>query len=177
MKTSPQTSFDKLLARLHPDREQAGEMYEELRLKLVKFFTWKNCPEGELHADEVFDRIARRLDEGIEVQNVNAYAYQVARFVVLEQYRQPVIEELPPPEAEAEPENPRMDCLEECLTTLPEPDRVLILSYYEGQGGEKIKNRKQLAGKLGITMTAIKIRACRLRNKLESCINKCVARQ
>lgn len=130
MQAQPQTAFDKLLARLNPDRDRAGHLYEELRLKLLKFFLWKNCPEAETCCDDALDRLARRLDEGTEIQNINAYAYQVARFIVLEQLRRPQAEDpefyqSPLPE----PPEPRMHCLEECLTTMAESDRELIIAY------------------------------------------------
>ena len=178
MQAESQTPFDKLLARLDPDRERAGQLYEEMRLKLLKFFMWKNCPEADIHADDALDRVARKLDEGTEIQNLNAYAYQVARYIVLEQYRQPApadpgLHEPPSPE----PPPPRMHCLEECLTILSLPDRELILAYYEGEGGAKIEKRKELAQELEISTTALKIRACRIRTKLETCINGCMKRQ
>jgi DNA-directed RNA polymerase specialized sigma24 family protein len=175
VQAQPQTAFDKLLSRLNADRDQAGELYEELRLKLLKFFLWKNCPDPEACADDALDRLARRLDEGTEIQNVNAYAYQVARFIVLEQLRHPQLEasEEYEPVPPAPPE-PRMQCLEDCLTTIAESDRELIIAYYEGEGGEKIRRRKELATALKVTATAIKIRACRIRNKLEKCINGCM---
>ena len=176
MQAQPQTAFDKLLARLNPDRERAGQLYEELRLKLLKFFTWKNCPDADTCTDDALDRLARRLDEGTEIQNLNAYAYQVARFIVLEQYRRSetvadtrAYEPLLP-----EPPESRMNCLEKCLATMSESDRELILAYYEGEGGGKIQKRKDLARDLGITTTALKIRACRIRTKLETCINACM---
>src|ERR671938_30866 len=57
-------AFTKLLARLDPDRERAGEKYEELRRTLVKFFEWRGAPFPEDQADETFNRVARKLDEG-----------------------------------------------------------------------------------------------------------------
>jgi DNA-directed RNA polymerase specialized sigma24 family protein len=175
VQTESQTPFDMLLARLDPDRERAGQLYEEIRLKLLKFFIWKNCPDADFHADDALDRIARKLHEGTEIKNVNAYAYQVARFIALEQYRQPSAtdEQIPEPSI-PEPAPPRMHCLEQCLGFLPVPDRELILSYYEGEGSSKIAQRKDLARQLQISMTALKIRACRIRTKLETCINGCM---
>ncbi|MGH9969479.1 MAG: hypothetical protein ACREBG_17020 [Pyrinomonadaceae bacterium] len=178
MQAESQTPFDKLLARLDPDRERAGHLYEEIRLKLLKFFMWKNCPEADLHADDALDRIARKLDEGTEIQNLNAYAYQVARYIVLEQYRQPAPADLGLHEPTLpEPPAPRMHCLEKCLTILSLPDRELILAYYEGEGGVKIEKRKELARQLELSTTALKIRACRIRTKLETCINGCMERE
>lgn len=176
MQAESRTPFDVLLARLDPDRDRAGEMYVAIRLKLLKFFIWKNCSDAESHADDALDRIARKLHEGTEIKNVNAYAYQVARYIALEQYRQPLVTE---GEVHSEPNLPdpppaRMECLEKCLGFLSVADRELILTYYEGEGGERIEQRRELAGRLNISMTALKIRACRIRTKLENCINGCM---
>ncbi|HEV8367877.1 MAG TPA: hypothetical protein VGQ39_08000 [Pyrinomonadaceae bacterium] len=45
-------TFTRLLQRLDPDREQAGEKYEELRRTLIRFFEWRGAPYPEEHADE-----------------------------------------------------------------------------------------------------------------------------
>ena len=175
MQAESQSPFDVLLARLDPDRDRAGEVYEVIRLKLLKFFIWKNCADAEFHADDALDRIARKLHEGTEIKNVNAYAYQVARFIALEQYRQPVAtEEMDYQPHVPEPPSARMECLERCLGFLSIADRKLILSYYEGEGAQKIEQRKELGRQLKISMTALKIRACRIRTKLETCINGCM---
>ena len=63
----------KLLGRLDADREQAGEKYEDLRRTLVRFFGWRGAPFPEEHADETFNRVARRLDEGVEIRNIGGY--------------------------------------------------------------------------------------------------------
>src|SRR5437879_2079506 len=76
--------FAKLLARLDPNRERAGERYEDLRRTLTRFFEWRCAPFPEEQTDEVFNRVARRLGEGIEVRNVSSYCYEVARLVCLE---------------------------------------------------------------------------------------------
>ena len=44
--------FAKLLARLDPDRERAGERYEDLRRTLTRFFEWRNAPFPEEQTDE-----------------------------------------------------------------------------------------------------------------------------
>ena len=38
-----QQAFDRLLACFDSDRERAGEKYENLHCKLVKFFEWRAC--------------------------------------------------------------------------------------------------------------------------------------
>src|SRR2546421_3106679 len=80
-------AFSKLLAHLDPDGERAGEKYEDLRRTLIKFFEWRGAPFPEDHADETFNRVARKLNEGIEIKNVGGYCYEVARLVCLEVWK------------------------------------------------------------------------------------------
>ena len=68
-------------------------------------------------------------------------------------------------------------CLKSCLSEIPPDtnDRLLILGYYEADENEKNKyHRKNLAEKLDLTMNTLKVKACRLRVRLEKCINECV---
>src|SRR5215831_16309091 len=80
-------AFTKLLACLDPERERAGEKYEDLRRTLIKYFEWRGAPFPEDHADETLNRVARKLNEGVEVRNVNGYSYEVARRVCLEVWK------------------------------------------------------------------------------------------
>src|SRR5436190_18825938 len=92
-------AFAKLLDRLGDDREQAGEKYEDLRRTLIRFFQWRGAPFPEEQTDETFNRLARKLDEGIEIKNIGGYCYEVGRLVFLEslkghQSRQAPLEEI-----------------------------------------------------------------------------------
>ena len=82
-----QTGFDKLLATLDADREQAGAKYESLRARLIKFFEWRNCESAEELTDTVFDRVMKKIAAGEQIQNIEAYAATVAQFVFKEDYR------------------------------------------------------------------------------------------
>ncbi|MDQ3818723.1 MAG: hypothetical protein M3362_13735 [Acidobacteriota bacterium] len=148
-----QAAFDRLLARLGTEREEAGRRYEELRLRVVKFFEWKNAPAPEEHADEVINRVARKIEEGEEVRNVFGYALEVARFLMLEIWRQPDVEQepeegfgeqssVPAPEMEPDLQEQRLLCLERCMDSLTEEKRAIIKGFYEGEKREKIDNRK-----------------------------------
>ena len=66
-----------------------------------------------------------------------------------------------------------LDCLDCCLKKLDPRDRALILEYYVGEQKAKIESRRNIAAKLGLTMNAVSIRACRIREKLESCMKTC----
>ena len=82
-----QTGFDKLLATLDADREQAGAKYESLRVRLIKFFEWRNCEVAEELTDKVFDRVIKKIAEGEQIQNIAAYSATVAQFVFKEDCR------------------------------------------------------------------------------------------
>jgi DNA-directed RNA polymerase specialized sigma24 family protein len=183
-------SFTMLLAALDADETRAAEKYETLRYKLVNLLKWRGCTESDADelADRTLDRVAAKIVEGEKVENVSAYACSVARFIWLEHSRKKredaVGEDLP--EVAVEPDidvlkdrDPRMECLRDCMAeTVPNPsDRKIIVGYYDTDTNEKNKDaRKRLAESLDMTLNALKVRACRLRNRLERCINDCTAR-
>jgi len=68
----------------------------------------------------------------------------------------------------------RVECLERCIESLQADSRDLIINYYQGETGAKIKNRKQLAERLKIPINALRIRALRIREKLEDCVENCI---
>ena len=179
--------FAKLLARLDPDRERAGERYEDLRRTLTRFFEWRNAPFPEEQTDEVFNRIARKLFEGVEIRNIGSYCYEVARLVCLEALKGrdskrasldhshdvAVVDR-----ADEERENEiRLSCLEDCLDSLPIENRELIVEYYKESKRVRIERRKSLAASLGLQREALANRAQRLRDKLEQCVKSCLRRK
>ena len=68
----------------------------------------------------------------------------------------------------------RLICLRGCLQTLSNENRELILQYYQGEKGEKIQNRKKLMGRLGVPVNTLRMRALRLRERLQACMEECV---
>jgi DNA-directed RNA polymerase specialized sigma24 family protein len=78
--------------------------------------------------------------------------------------------------AERELREHQLECLDQCLGRLALKDGELIRGYYHGETSVKIANRKLLATKLGIAATALRIRALRIREKLEQCVARCVNR-
>src|SRR5687768_14772727 len=112
-----QESFEALLDWLGPEREQAGQKYEQIRTRLIKIFTCRGCCEPELLADETINRVIKRLSE-IQANfkgDQARYFYGVANKVHLEylRRRQVVPTVLPPIDSmrvEAE-----FKCLEKCL--------------------------------------------------------------
>jgi len=180
-----QEAFDRFLRILDPDRERAGERYERIRRKLVKYFQWRECPFPEDYADEVLRRMIGKIEQGEEIQNPSTYCYGVARLVLLESHKdrareRAMVDELKRPEPMPEPEiEPRaaLGCLDLCLRALPSESSQLILRYYENDRGAKIERRQRLAEELSIPLNALRIRALRIREKLEQCIQSCVRRK
>jgi RNA polymerase sigma factor (sigma-70 family) len=189
-----QNAFDQLLTHLDSDREQAADRYEHLRQMLITFFEFRGSLHPEEQADETINRVARRMSEGQEINasSIETYAYAVARNIWRECIAEPhrvvaLLNELPldiqshqsPHElkihaAERDKLERRLDCLERCVQALPPQQRELITSYYQGEREAKIKNRKELAEALGIPLNALRIRASRLRDRIEECVRACL---
>jgi len=180
-----QEAFDGMLAALDSqDREAAGEKYLRIRRNLVRFFEGRGFYDAETHADEVFNRTAKKLSEG-EIQDVGQYVYGVARMLVLEIYKRRekesrLADELPDsefPQAAADERaetEQKLGCLNKCLQELSADNRSIIVGYYQGEKRDKIENRQRLAQSLGIPQNALRSRAVRLREKLEECILGCL---
>jgi DNA-directed RNA polymerase specialized sigma24 family protein len=179
--TLNQEAFDKLLVAFDEDRDTAGRKYLEIRNNLTRFFEWRGCSFPEDHADETINRMAKRVVEGEQILNHSGYAMGVARLLLLEinkgrQREQSALAEIGAAPDVYVPENDdesRLTCLRSCLQTLSPDNRELILQYYQGEKGEKIENRKKLLDRLGIPVNTLRMRALRLRERLQSCVEEC----
>lgn len=177
-------AFSSLLTRLGPDAERAGSAYEHLRRALVSFFAWRGAATPEECADETLDRLATRLDEGAEVEDLPRFARGIARLVLLEHWRRPDARGVPLEDAgsrrqvatEPQPadDDALAECLDRCLGELAADGRALILEYYLAEGRNRIDTRKRMARALGVSESALRNRAQRLRDQLERCITGCV---
>jgi len=176
--------FEALLGQLDPDRQRAAEMYEAIRRKLVRLFEWRGCAFPEDLTDETFNRVARRMAEGVTLQSSNPYGYfcGVAHLLYKETLRRASREQRalesgdwPPPSFQEgeEPSDRRLECLRRCLSELPADQKDLVLRYHQGENN--IRNRKVLSTELGIPMNALRIRIHRVRRKLEDCVHACLS--
>lgn len=171
-------TFASLMARLGPDAEAAGAAYEALRRALVGFFNWRGAATPDECVDETLDRLAARLEEGVPVEDVPRFARGIARLVLLEHWRRPdahstSLEDVAPLRQRpgADPDDAVLhECLERCLGELAPDGRALILEYYGAEGRERIEKRKRMAARLGVSESALRNRAQRLRDRLEHCI-------
>jgi len=188
--TPSHVAFGEFLRWLDEGVDSGGERYLEMRRRLAGYFDRRGCLAADDLADETLARVARRFQEegGITDTLPARYCYIVAKFVFLEHIRQarrtgPSLDEVP---ALREPASPAalhdgsdgaevsseqlLDCLEDCLAKLPPDDRELILAYYRGERREKIEHRREIAERFGLTSNSLCIRACRIRNRLETCV-------
>lgn len=187
-------AFDGLLASLDPNRDLAGEKYERIRRKLTEFFEARGSASPADHTDQTINRVARRIEEGEIIESIERYFYGVARLLWMETVRarekQPVALDLVKTPAaaaaaaadDADREELRLnqegllECFEECLGTLPATNRVLVIEYYREEKGLKIEHRKRQAQSLGMSLNALRLRACRIRAELAACISSCLKR-
>jgi len=182
--TLTQEAFDKLLLALGGDRDTGSQKYLEIRTNLTRFFEWRGCSFPEDHADETFNRIAKKVAEGEEILNPSGYAMGVARLLLLEiiksrQREQSALTEISNTDevyVDSDDDESRLTCLRNCLQTLSADNRELILEYYQGEKSEKIQNRKKLLEKLRIPVNTLRMRALRLRERLQGCVEECVGR-
>ena len=190
--TPTQTAFRQFLDWLDEGVASGGEKYLEMRRRLVFYFDRKNCLASDELADETLSRVAQKLEEKGSITGMSPahYCYVVAKFVFLENLRQAKrgqsgLNELElarlssgsslnSKDTAAILSRERLhDCLDSCLAKLSSADRDLILEYYRGEQRAKIERRSQLAARLGLSMNALTIRACRIRYKLEECMKAC----
>jgi RNA polymerase sigma factor (sigma-70 family) len=190
-------SFQRLLEWLDDGVESHGERYLEMRRRLVTYFDRRNRLSPDDLADETLTRVANTLEESgtISITPPARYCYVVARFVFLEDLRRTQhglvsLEDLPGaepvtyrataplhPDRADEAREQRLECLERCLETLDPAQRALIVDYYREARREKIEHRREMAKRMGVSMNALSIRACRIRAALEACVNECGSAQ
>lgn len=177
-----QEAFDRLLMAFGADRDSAGEKYLEVRGNLMRFFEWRGCPFPEDHADETMNRVARKLAAGEAIQNPAAYCIGVARLLLLEINKgrvreQQALGEMVSSQAATGDESESeasIECLRVCLENLPAENRELIIEYYQGEKGTKIENRKRLTERFRVPVNTLRMRALRLREKLQACVEQCL---
>lgn len=181
----PRESLDDLLAWLDPNRDVAISIYLDLRFALSRIFSWNRCADPQGMTDETFDRVASKLPKlkATFVGDPKLYFYGVANNLIKE-YRKKVKSFSPvdsvepfvqlPQGAEEEDPDLREECLRICLGELTTEKRRLILSYYSKEKQAKIIHRANMAGELGISLEALRVRMLRIRATLEECIEQCL---
>ena len=186
--TLTQESFDRLLAWLDPDREQAGKIYEDIRANLIQGFRRHHCPVPEDLADRTINRVAKKLPEvesgyrGSRAPYFFAVAHNIHREYLREKAATvPLSMDVPgsfvPLLNSMEDAETEDACLRICMERLTPHHREIILQYYRGDKQVKIRLRKELSQRLGITLPLLRLKAQRIRASLKKCILGCLAEQ
>jgi DNA-directed RNA polymerase specialized sigma24 family protein len=171
-----QDDFDRLLTWLDPDPELAGLVYEKIRWRLVAILASRGCPNPEDLADETIDRVARRV---VDIQSSYSgdkalYFLGVMNNVHHEYLKRPMLPRLPEINDDVDLKETTHLCLEKCLSKLAPNSRMLIEQYYSADKQAKINLRKRIAQKSGVRVGTLRLRALRVREKLQTCIEKCL---
>ena len=156
------------------------EKYERIRWRLVTILAARGCTLAEELADETIDRVARRVVdiEGTYVGDKAIYFLGVMNNVHHEHLRRPATPR-PWPTEDDDNSGAREQvhlCLDTCLEKLAPYSRQLIERYYTADKKAKIDLRKLVARELGIKPGTLRLRALRIREKLQTCIESCLHR-
>jgi DNA-directed RNA polymerase specialized sigma24 family protein len=164
-------AFDRFLCWLAPDRQEAGMKYEQIRKKLVGFFTWRGCHDPEELFDETVDRVIKKiaLEDAECFGKPLWFCIGVARNVVHEYWRAPRLDPFPDdrPFAAHGPDwkEHEFECLDRCLDQLGRRDRDLIIRYYEGEGRARVQQRREMALEVG-GVNVLRLRVFRILARL-----------
>lgn len=171
-----QEEFDRLLGWLDCDRERAGVLYEKIRWRLIAILAARGCALAEELADETIDRVSRRVAE-IErtyVGDPAIYFLGVMNNVHHEYLKRPPLPRVVPRQVEGEANEQIHLCLDSCLEKLAPHARQLIEQYYAEDKSARINLRRRIARDFGIAAGTLRLRALRIRAKLQECIQQCV---
>ncbi len=175
-------NFDTLLRWIAADdKEGATARFLQIRKALVKMFECRSCVDAEDLADETVDRVLKKLHDITPTYSGDPalYFYGVAKNVFLEYTRKPRTAELhdgiPVPDAKDDAYEADHQCLDKCLGKLDARERSLIIRYYSyANPSVKSFERKKLADEHGYSITNLRIRAFRIRVKLQNCLEECL---
>jgi DNA-directed RNA polymerase specialized sigma24 family protein len=162
-------TWEALMAALAPDRELAGQKYEDLRHRLCNLFAWERSDAPEDLADEAINRLARKVMEGAVIPHLDRFAFGIARLMLQEESRkqrnrETMVRELQTTSSVDSRHWSAVESMESCLGRLPADRRELIERYYA-------EDRAALARKLGLSLNALRNRAMRIRQELSRCMS------
>jgi len=173
-----------------PDRDAEAEArYLQIVRKLVTFFAGRGCRDAEDLAVECVLRVAGKcsaLDASAGADRAG-YFYGVARNLVHEWWRREQRDSRKHESLRSELARTGFvdglswsrkeavhRCLDQCMTTLSQRARRLVLDYYGEEGAAKIEAHQRLAAELGKSVNALRIEVHRIRAVLRQCVLGCV---
>lgn len=145
----------------------------KMRMRLVRYFSWKRCFDPEEQADETIQRLSNRLlgETTGHIENPSGYVYAIAKNVYKEYVRSTMRrEELAKVLREFSPLvlAEQEDCRKWCLQTLTREKLELIIQYYSSK-----EDRRELV-KNGIKLSSLRVQVHRIKNELRDCNKECL---
>ncbi|MGA9773670.1 MAG: hypothetical protein WBV94_31860 [Blastocatellia bacterium] len=168
--------FEQLLVHLEPDYPDPEKRYKQLRVKMAKFFAWKQCEDPDGLADETISRAVKNLSQGEEIRADNPYyyIYAVAKHVFMEYLREKKKREIIVSDLTDQLRNyteESQDCRKQCLQKLSGDKLSLLQKYYMGE-----ESREILAQSLKISLNALRLQVHRVNQELRACEKHCLER-
>lgn len=153
-----------------------SDLWNQFHHRLLQFVSNRvsDPQDAEDIVQDVFMRIHDHLDTVRNVDRLESWIYQIARNSIADAYRRRqnlvILDDLP-----GDKDVPNVDSrenlapyLREIVETLPEPYReALLLTEYEGL------TQKELANRLGISLSGAKSRVQRARQKVKEVMLSC----
>ena len=169
-----QEELEQILLRLEPEIEGFDRRYVQLRLKMVKFFSWRRCEDPEGLADETISRTVRKILCGEEIRAANPYTYvyavavNVFREYLRDQKRRRELADTYPA-SEPQVSNDMRDCRRRCFEGLASDKTKLLVEYYVSE-----QSREALAKSMGLSLNAVRLQVHRIKVELKVCHRQCM---
>lgn len=181
-------AFDLLLNWLDADREVAAQRYEAIRHDLIRTLDrWVGAKAEDL-ADETINLVIEKAPKliGSYTGDPKHYFFRVASIKRLEYIKTlarrdggPLPKDLPDTKSHdvAMEKEVMSACLRECLQKSQPKERELLLLYYGEGGKDQLKERLEMAARMGCSINALRLQIHRLKEKLRVCIADCRRRE
>lgn len=174
------------------------EEFKKLRNPLLTYFAGRGLSPAEDFADEVILRVVTKISEGEVIENINKYAYGVAKFVCLEKYKEPknislditgaigndrddtagrILDDLIVKPI-VEEESIQSACLKKCLKVIKTDKREMLMAFYETKDFDKthVDKRKEIADRYQMSIDTLYTNVCRIRKTVGDCTKLCVSK-
>jgi hypothetical protein len=184
-----QQDFERLFAFLDGNQKRAATKYDQIRRRLIKLFTWRDCRPPREFADRTIQIVVRRLNDGTDhrVSEPYQYFYNAAMTVLGEASPAHASEASPAPGATAaasgddlmsdKSRRPPEDAertsiarrlrptIDASVDELVPKFRDLLIGYHRRHLSPTW--REELAGTQGVPVNIMRLRVSRLRSAVE----------
>lgn len=153
--------------------------YNELRESLIAFFRLKGDTDPETAMDLTLDRVADKVTQGVEIEDLKKYSIAVARFIFLERmtcikrehraaaefYSNKIAEQ-----TENDEPDRQMQARRDCFEILADEEKCLLRNYFAELPFSKLNERRfQICAENKISLNNLRLKIFRLRQRLEKC--------